>query len=61
MNPDWRSRLSPDNKHWPFAIDMFLTSGEPDRVLVAPLAGPKKQVEKLLRELIELCELGVLE
>lgn len=59
MNPNWRSKLSFGNEHWPFAIDMFLASGEPDKVLVAPLAGPKKQVEKLLRELMELRELGV--
>jgi hypothetical protein len=61
LQPDWRSRLSPDNKHWPFSINMFLSSGESDRVLVAPLLGPKKQTEQLLRELHELRDLGVVE
>jgi len=61
LNPDWRSRISPGNTHWPFSIDMFLATGENDRVLVAPLTGPKKQTEKLLRELYELRDLGVVE
>jgi len=61
LNLDWRSRISSDNTHWPFVIDMFLATGETDRVLVAPLTGPKKQTEKLLRELHELRDLGVVE
>lgn len=61
MQPDWRSRLSPNNDHWPFVIEMFLATGEADEVLVAPLTGPKKQTEKLLRELHELRDLGVVE
>jgi len=61
MNPDWRSRISSDNKHWPFVIDMFLATDEADRVLVAPLAGPKKQIEKLMKDLYELRDLGVVE
>jgi hypothetical protein len=61
LRQEWRSRVSSENKHWPFAIDMFLATGEADRVLVAPLAGPKKQVEKLLSELKELRDLGVVE
>ena len=61
LNQEWRSRVSVESKHWPFAIDMFLATGEADRVLVAPLTGPKKQVEKLLSELKELRDLGVVE
>jgi len=61
LNQEWRSRVSPENKHWPFAIDMFLATGEADCVLVAPLAGPKKQADKLLSELKELRDLGVVE
>jgi hypothetical protein len=61
LNQEWRSRISAENKHWPFAIDMFLATGETDRVLVAPLAGPKKQNDKLLSELRELRDLGVVE
>jgi hypothetical protein len=61
LNPDWRRRVSQDSTHWPFAIDMFLATGELDRVLVVPTAGPKKQAEKLLRELQELRALGVVE
>jgi hypothetical protein len=59
MRTSWRSKLSADNKHWPFVIDMFLATGEEDEVLVAPLNGPKKQTEKLLRDLLELRDLGV--
>jgi len=61
LNQDWRSRINPDNTYWPFSTDMFLATGEPDKVLVAPLTGPKKQTEKLLRELRELRDLGVVE
>jgi hypothetical protein len=61
LNQEWRSRVGTENKHWPFAIDMFLATGEADRVLVAPLAGPKKQADKLLSELNELRDLGVVE
>jgi len=59
LNRDWRSKVSQGSVHWPFAIDMFLATGEPDRVLVVPTAGPKKQVQKLLLELQELRTLGV--
>jgi len=61
LNPAWRTQVSAENKHWPFAIDMFLATGEADRVLVAPLSGPKKQIDKLLTELKELRDLGVVE
>jgi hypothetical protein len=61
LNKDWRSRVSAGNKHWPFVIEMFLSTGEADRVLVAPLVGPKKQVDKLIDELNELRDLGVVE
>lgn len=59
LNPEWRSRLSISNTIWPFVINSFLASGEDDRVLVAPLLGPKKQVEKLGNDLRELRDLGI--
>ena len=58
---EWRSRVSAENKHWPFVIKMFLATGEADHVLVAPLVGPKKQTDKLLADLKELRNLGVVE
>jgi hypothetical protein len=61
LDQGWRSQVSSANKHWPFAIDMFLATGEADRVLVSPLIGPKKQIENLLDELKELRDLGVVE
>lgn len=61
LRGEWRTRVSTENKHWPFVIDMFLASGEPDRVLVAPSMGPRKQTEQLLRQLHELRELGAVE
>ena len=59
LNPAWRSRLRPANRLWPFAIDSFLATGEPNRVLVAPLTGPQHQIQKLLHDLEELRDLGV--
>ncbi len=61
MNLNWRSRISVGNKHWPFVIDMFLATADADKLLVAPLVGPKKQTEKLLKDLYELRDLGVVE
>ncbi len=61
LQTDWRSQISAENKYWPFAIDMFLSSGELDEVLIAPLQGPKRQVKQYLRHLHELRELGVVE
>jgi len=40
---------------------MFLSSGENDKMLVAPSNGAKKQSEKLLDGLKELKDLGVVE
>jgi len=55
----WRGKLSPGNVHWPFVIDLFLSDGDPDLVLVVPLGAPKKKRDRLLSELNELRDLGV--
>jgi hypothetical protein len=55
----WRERLSKSNQLWPFMIDLFLSDGDEDIILVAPLSAPKKKREKLLQELGELRDAGV--
>lgn len=59
LQRDWRDRLSKDNRLWPFAIDMFLSDGDEDVVLVAPLDAPKRKRDTLLRQLQELRDVGV--
>lgn len=59
--PGWRDELSASNRLWPFMIDLFLTDGDPDVVLVAPLGAPKAKREALLAGLNELRRLGVAE
>ncbi|WP_146119008.1 hypothetical protein [Blastopirellula marina] len=61
LQPDWRAKLSAGNRHWPFVIDLFLSDGYPDIVLVAPKRKPKKKYLELLDGLNELRELGVAE
>ncbi|HEX6986700.1 MAG TPA: hypothetical protein VF170_15065, partial [Planctomycetaceae bacterium] len=57
----WRRRVSASNDLWPFAIDLFLSDGDEDMVLVAPLAAPKRKRDEMLRGLQELRDLGVAE
>lgn len=59
--PDWQSRVSEWNTLWPFAIKLFLSAGDEDTVLVAPLGAPKDERDKLLRGIRELRDLGVAE
>jgi hypothetical protein len=61
LQPGWRDRLSADNTHWPFVIDMFLADGEPDIVLVAPKGKRKRDFIRLLDGLNELRQMGVAE
>lgn len=61
MRSGWRERLSPSNTLWPFMIKLFLSDGDPDTVLVAPLGAPKARRESLIQGLNELRELGVAE
>lgn len=59
LEPSWRDRISPTNKLWPFMIDLFLSDGDTDRVLVAPLDAPKRERDLLLKQLEELRVAGV--
>lgn len=59
LDASWRGRVSASSKLWPFVVDLFLADGDEDRVLIAPLAGPKKKRNRLLKELDELRESGV--
>lgn len=58
---DWREQVNSPNDLWPFAIDLFLSDGDEDMVLVVPLGARKRKRDELLRSLRELRELGVVE
>jgi len=59
LQEGWREQLSPSNTLWPFVIDLFLSDGVDDVVLVAPLGAPKPKRDRLLQGLKELRDLGV--
>lgn len=59
--PGWEKQLNPANKLWPFMINLFLSDGDADTVLVAPLAAAKAKREPLLRGLQELRRIGLVE
>lgn len=61
LQEGWRDALSAKNTLWPFAIDLFLSDGDADVVLVAPLGAPKAKRDSLLEGLKELRKLGVAE
>jgi hypothetical protein len=61
LTPGWRQGISSFNTLWPFMIDLFLSDGTEDTILVAPLSAPKKKRDDLLRGLKELRDLGVAE
>lgn len=57
----WEKQLDPANKQWPFMINLFLSDGDPDLVLVAPLGAPKEKRDALLKGLQELRAIGLAE
>jgi len=59
LQPGWREGLGGSNELWPFMIDLFLSDGDEDMVLVAPLGAPKKKRDTLLGQLQELRDVGV--
>lgn len=59
--PGWEKQLDPSNKLWPFMINEFLSDGDADTVLVAPLAAAKSKRDPLLRGLQELRRIGLAE
>jgi hypothetical protein len=61
LQPGWTGKLSPDNTLWPFMIRLFLSDGDEDMVLAAPMGARKAERDNLLRGLKELRELGVAE
>ncbi len=61
LKSGWQVGLSPSNTLWPFMIDLFISDGDADMVLVAPLGAPKKKRDELIKDLKELRELGVAE
>jgi hypothetical protein len=61
VKPGWEKQLDPSNKLWPFVVESFLSDGDPDQVLVAPLGAAKAKRETLLKGLRELRRIGLAE
>jgi hypothetical protein len=57
----WRKLLPPECKHWAIVVDMFLSDGEEDIVLVAPLGAAKAKRDPLLKGLQEFRRIGLAE
>jgi hypothetical protein len=59
--PGWEKLLDPACKHWAFVIDLFLSDGDADVVLIAPLGAVKAKRDPLLKGLQELRRIGLAE
>lgn len=59
--PEWEKQLDPANKLWPFRINLFLSYGDADTVLVVPLGAAKAKRDPLLKGLQELRQIGLTE
>lgn len=59
--PGWATSLDPSCKHWAFVIDLFLSDGDEDIVLIAPLGAAKAKRDLQLKGLQELRRIGLAE
>lgn len=59
--PGWDQKLNPQNRFYHFTINLFLSDGLPDMVLVAPLGAAKAERDEALRGLQELRDIGLAE
>jgi hypothetical protein len=58
----WRTKIAAWNTWWPFVIDLFLSDGDPDVVLVANRSGRReKTFKRLVEGLDDLRRAGVAE
>jgi hypothetical protein len=57
--PGWETKLSASDTHWPFAVNLFLSDGDPEMILVAPLGAAKAERDSLLRTLREFRSIGL--
>jgi hypothetical protein len=55
----WEKQLDQNNKLWPFMINLFLSDGDEDMVLLAPLGAVKAKRDPLLKGLEELRRIGL--
>jgi hypothetical protein len=61
VKPGWETLLDPSCRHWAFVIDLFLSDGDDDIVLVAPLGAAKAKRDSQLKGLNELRRIGLAE
>ncbi len=61
VEPGWVDKLNPENKHWANVIEGFLSKGDPDIVLIAPLGASKDKRDALLNGLKEFRQIGLAE
>jgi hypothetical protein len=59
--PGWETRLRSTDTHLPFTIKLFLSDGDPELILVAPLGAAKAERDAMLRGLRELRAIGLAE
>lgn len=57
--PGWEAKLGCPKTHLPFVINLFLTDGYPEIVLVAPLGGTKAERDAELQTLREFRRIGL--
>lgn len=59
---DWKrpKQLSKLAEHWMFAVELFISDGDNDRVLSVPNKGTQKQQNDLLEGLVELRQVGLI-
>lgn len=57
--PGWETKLSVSDTHWPFTVNLFLSDGDPEMILVAPLGAAKPERDSLLRTLREFRSIGL--
>jgi len=61
LSQGWREKLHPSNTYWTDILNVFIQDEEPDIILAAPKALPRKKYEKLLDGLKDLREIGLAE
>ena len=59
--PGWETKLASTDTHLPFTINLFISDGDSELILVAPLGADKAERDSMLRGLRELRAIGMAE